>query len=165
MIDKHIVFRELAKEEGIRYSIYKCTAGHDTIGIGHNLDVENVDDIIGRKITKTIKLTSSEVEKIFFHDLDQVINDLNKNISWWSSLPDFAQYVLISLCFNLGIGGKISNNPIRYNGLLGFQNTLTAFKNQQWESVATNLEKSKWCSQVGNRCKKLTNILRTQQIH
>ena len=89
---------------------------------------------------------------------------LDEYLSWWRDLPDFAQYVILSLCFDMGVGGKISTNPLRYNGLRGFPNTLKCFMNKDWEGAASGLESSKWYTQVGRRGKKLCTILRTGEF-
>ena len=64
----------------------------------------------------------------------------------------------------MGIGGKISTNPIRYNGLRGFPNTLACFQKGDWAGAAVGLESSRWYNQVGTRGKKLCTILRTGQF-
>lgn len=153
------IYKELSQEEGVRYKIYKCTAGHDTIGIGHNLDASSIDSIIGRRLDLNPVLSEDEVKKVFKSDLDVVSKQLDQNLPWWSSLPVFAQYALISLCFNMGIGKKISSNPLKYNGLLGFRNTLKAFEERRWADAASGLKASTWYKQVGNRGPKIVSIV------
>lgn len=161
MISSERILKELADEEGVEYKVYLCTAGHRTIGIGHNLDAEPIDKLIGRKLNKNGTITQDELELIVDHDVEKVKNQLDQYLPWWRDLPDFAQYVLISLTFNMGIGTKVSNNPVKYNGLRGFVNTLNRFQVQDWEGAALGLERSKWYSQVKRRGRKITTILRT----
>ena len=34
----NLVIEQLKRHEGFRKHVYKCTAGHDTVGFGYNLD-------------------------------------------------------------------------------------------------------------------------------
>lgn len=161
MISNERILKELSNEEGVEYKVYDDTRGFKTVGIGHNLDAESVDHIIGRHIGRGDTITQAELKLIFDHDVEKMKNSLDEKLSWWRDLPDFAQYVILSLCFNMGIGGKISDNPVKYNGLRGFTNTLANFQAHKWEDVAKGLEGSKWYKQVKSRGVKLTKILRT----
>jgi len=157
MINSKVSFntlkKELTDEEGLKYRPYKCTAGHWTIGIGHNIDAMPIDDIIGRKYSLSITLTKKEVDDIFLHDLNNVLNDLADHIPWFDELPGYQQYVMISLVFNLGIGG-----------LLKFKNTLKSWSKGNIDGVIYGLRNSKWYRQVGRRSPKLIGILANQEI-
>ncbi len=164
MVSNERVLKELALEEGIRYTTYRCTAGYLTIGIGHNLDAEPIDHLIGRKLSLNPRLTKSELILVFNHDVEKVKRQLDQHLPWWRGCPSFAQYVLISLCFNMGIGGLVRRNPPKYNGLRGFVNTLKRFEAHDWNGAARGLENAKWYRQVGNRGPKICNILRYQRF-
>jgi lysozyme len=161
MVSVERLVKELSQEEGVEHTIYKCTAGHKTIGIGHNLDAENIDKIIGRKLADNPKLSDAEIKLVFQHDLNKVTNDLDSKLPWWRNLPVPAAYVVLSLTFNMGIGGQISKNPIKYNGLRGFVNTLKEFEEHDFKAAAAGLRASKWFKQVGRRGVKITTILET----
>ena len=161
MLTNQRILKELSQEEGVRYDAYYCTAGHLTIGIGHNLEAEPVDKLIGRKLTSHSRIDQHELEIIFNHDIKKMEADLDKHLSWWRDLPPFAQYVMLSLCFNMGIGGQVSKFPPKFNGLRGFQNTLARIKAQDWRGAVAGLQSSKWYKQVGNRGPKICNILLT----
>lgn len=148
-----VLKKELTEEEGLKYKPYKCTAGHWTIGIGHNLDAAQIDKIIGRKYSLSIVLTKQEVDAIFLHDLNNVLDDIEYSLPWFSEIPDYQQYVLISLVFNMGI-----------YGLLKFKNTLKAWSNGNMDGVIHGLEHSRWYKQVGNRAGKLVGILERKVI-
>jgi lysozyme len=155
------IYKELSQEEGVIMTKYKCSAGHWTVGVGHNLDAEGIDDIIGRVFNDKPMLTGDELKKVFQHDLNKVTADLDRELPWWRDQPVFSQYVLISLVFNMGIGKKIKSNPDTYTGFLGFRNTIKSFTNQSWKGVAYGLTRSRWYKQVGNRGKKLVGIIAT----
>lgn len=155
------IYKELSQEEGMIMTKYKCSAGHFSTGVGHNLDAEGIDDIIGRKFDDKPMLTGDEIKLVFQHDLNKVIAQLDDVLPWWKDQPVFAQYVLISLCFNMGIGKKIASDPDKYNGLQSFQHALKSFSKQHWKNAAYGLRRSKWFKQVGVRGPKLVKIIST----
>lgn len=148
-----VIYKQLAEEEGVRLKVYKCTANHNTVGLGHNLDALSVKSIIGREVGSGGTITEAESMKIFEFDLLSVLHSLHKNISWFSTLDPALQYVLISLAFNMGIGG-----------LMQFKNTLKAFQANNTTNIINGLSSSKWSKQVPNRAKKLLNIVRTRSF-
>jgi lysozyme len=145
------IYTQLAEEEGLRLKVYKCTAGFNTVGIGHNLDALQTRNIIGRDVLANGTITDVEAQKIFEYDLTSVLRSLHKNISFFSKLDAALQYVLISLAFNMGIGG-----------LMQFKNTLKAFDANNTTNIINGLSSSKWSKQVPNRAKKLMNIVRSR---
>jgi lysozyme len=124
----------LIRHEGLRLKPYRCSAGKLTIGVGRNLD--------DRGITK------EEALLMLAHDINDCMEDLSNNIPWCSTLSENRQYVLIDMCFNLGIGG-----------LMGFKNTLKLIREGKYKEAAKAMLQSKWASQVGNRAVELSKIM------
>jgi len=122
--------------EGRMRKMYKCTAGFNTIGVGHNLDA-NV-------------LTDRAIDVILVEDIRQVEMDLDRCLPWWRNESDSRRAALVDLCFNLGI-----------QGVLGFRNTLHAWMNRDYEAAARGLENSKWHGQVGRRAPRIEHMVRT----
>lgn len=152
---RKIVYHELCEEEGVRLKAYRDTKGKLTIGVGHNCEANPTAPIIGRPITRVGQsITEAESVKLFEHDLSNVMHALDHHLDWWTTVAPFARrYVMISLCFNLGI-----------NGLLEFTHTLGSIKSGKYADAATHLKDSLWCRQVGNRCPKLCRILSTGEV-
>ena len=125
----------LVLHEGRKNRMYKCSAGFNTIGIGHNLDANGISDRV--------------IDLIFQDDINMVLDDLNKNLPWWRTMSENRQHVLIDMCFNMGIGV-----------LLGFRSTLTAMEEGRYEDAAIGMGQSKWASQVGNRATRLIEMMR-----
>lgn len=115
--------------------MYKCSAGFNTIGIGHNLDANGISD--------------RAIDVIFEDDLTSVISSLDSNLPWWKSLSENRQHVLIDMCFNMGIGT-----------LLGFKNTLRAIEEGRYEDAALGMGQSMWAHQVGIRATRLIEMMR-----
>lgn len=152
-VSRSVIQRELSDEEGFKNRVYKCTAGHSTVGIGHNIDACSLDNIIGRRFKTTPVLTNAEVELVFEYDLSNVLSTIQRNFPWFSELPENEQYVMISLVFNMGIGT-----------LLKFKNTLRSWKIHDTDGVVRGLRDSAWHHQVGNRSSKLETILESGKI-
>lgn len=148
-MDRLKIYENLKQEEGCRLKKYNDSVGIPTIGIGHNLYASPIDKIIGCKFNG-LTITEAQCRIIFDSDLNKVIADLDRELCWWNSLDDARRYVMISLCFNLGIGG-----------LLKFKNTLACFRAHNWEGAAAGLKASLWAKQVHGRSDKLIAIVRT----
>lgn len=122
--------------EGRRNRMYRDSLGIETIGIGHNLRDRPISD--------------RAVDVIYEDDLAEVLADLDRFLPWWREHDDVRQAVLVDLMFNLGA-----------TRLLGFKNTLAAFKAGVYEAAAVGLENSKWYGQVGVRGPRIVEMVRT----
>lgn len=135
---------ELRRDEGVRYSPYKCTAGKDTVGVGHNLEAKPLPE------GTTYPLTDKQVDEILADDLLEVFAGLDKHLPWWGTLTQARQRCLVNMAFNLGI-----------NGLLTFHNTLDAIMKGHYELASVNMLNSKWAKQVGARARRLAQMMVT----
>lgn len=147
-----IIKTNLISEEGECLLPYRCSAGKLTIGIGHNLQAKQTDDIIGRPISKDGRITYSESDMIFRYDLKQVLEQLTI-LPYWSSLSPAQQYVLVSMNFNLG-----------FAGLLKFKQMLKGFSTNNKEQIIREMRDSKWSKDVRSRALKLINIIERDAI-
>lgn len=146
-MNKQRLIDKLVRHEGIRLKAYldccgkywrECTCfkkGFITIGIGRNLD--------GKGITK------EEAYVLLDNDLYSCIDDLNLNVSWWESLDDSRQEVLIEMCFQLGI-----------YGLLGFKEFLSQLRKGDYKRASEEMINSKWAKQTAGRAKELSDIIK-----
>lgn len=141
------IFENLSDEEGVRHTSYRDTNGILTVGIGHNLQEESIDHIIGHTFLGS--LTDNEISLVFKQDLLRTLKSISDNLTpSLKSFPDNVQYVIISLTFNLGWAG--------FSKFILFQKAL---KNHDYWTCADELKKSKWWNQVGKRGPKLANLL------
>lgn len=124
---------QLTRHEGFRRSAYQDSKGYWTIGIG-------------RMIDKRLNggLTEEEARYLLLNDLDRCASDLDAKLPWWKSLSDNRRYVLLNMCFNLGI-----------TKLLGFKNTLAMVQRGDYKGAAKGMLNSLWAKQVGDRAKEL----------
>lgn len=134
-MNRTALMQQLITDEALKLKPYKCTANKLTIGVGRNLD--------DRGITK------EEAMYLLNNDIDLVCDQLDKYIPWWRDLSDVRQQVLANMAFNLGI-----------KGLLGFKNTLAKIKAGDYAGAADNMLASLWARQVGNRAKRLAELMK-----
>lgn len=122
--------------EGLRLKPYTCPAGKLTIGYGHNLEANGITAEMAEILLKT--------------DLALARMEVGAKIPYCYKLNEPRQYVLVDMCFNMGIGR-----------LLTFKKMLAALKEGYYDRAAHEMENSRWYTQVGNRGKALVRIMKT----
>ncbi len=125
----------LIRHEGLRTHPYRDIVGKLTIGVGRNLD--------------DVGITVEEAMFLLENDIRKAIRDLEA-FDFFDKLDDVRQAVLIDMIFNLGKGKFMT-----------FKRMIRALKEGNYDKAAEEMETSKWCNQVGNRCKELVRMMRT----
>ena len=129
----------LKRHEGVKTHAYKCSASKITVGVGRNIDPKG-----------GIGLTEDEIDYLLQNDIDRIISELDFQYEWFSDINSARQDAMIDISFNLG-----------QTRLRKFEKALTAMSQNNWSKAADEFMDSKWSTQVGNRAKELTNIIRT----
>lgn len=132
------LLRDLVRDEGMELHAYKDSRGFLTLGIGRLIDKRRGGGI-----------TREEAFYLAGHDIDGVEMDLDRNLPWWRQLSEPRQRVLANMCFNLGIGK-----------LLEFKITLGHVEAGRYADAAREMLKSAWAAQVGERAKRLSDLMR-----
>jgi GH24 family phage-related lysozyme (muramidase) len=134
---------ELRCDEGVRYKPYTDSRGIPTVGVGHNLEA--------RPLPRewTYPLTDAQVNTLLAADLQDVFDELDRNLPWWRDLNDVRQRVLANMAFNLGVPR-----------LMGFHNTLAAMRQGRYVDAANCMCESQWATQVGDRALRLANAMK-----
>ena len=128
------LIEELKRDEGVVLTLYKCSAGKNTIGVGRNVDDRGI--------------TEDESDYLLGNDIDLCVDELENNFTWYKNLSDARQRVLVNMCFNLGL-----------TRLLGFKKFLAALEAEDWDRAAEEMLDSKWAVQVGPRSTRLRDLL------
>lgn len=143
------------KKNGV-HIVYKCPAGKNTVGYGHNLDAnplpyKSIDAL------RVSGLSDIEADELLARDVESFANALSVRCPAFRKLKalnspqgEVRAAVLINMAFNLGIPG-----------LLGFKTTLQFVENGEYVLAAENMLKSRWASQVGNRARELSRQMAT----
>lgn len=127
---------QLRLHEGVRLHPYRCTADKLTIGIGRNLE--------------DIGITSFEADVLLINDLTRVVDELRRDSPAFDRLDDVRKAVLIDMCVNLGV-----------SRLRMFKKMFAAIDAKDWALAAEEMVDSRWCLQVGPRCKTLKRMMET----
>ena len=125
--------------EGFRPFPYRCPAGYLTIGYGRNLEKRGI--------------SREEAEFMFQNDYNNAIKDLKilamENKIDLTNVPQDVLFALTDMMFNMG-----------YDRLSKFKKLLYELKRGHYEGVAKEMKDSLWYIQVGDRSKKLVEIVK-----
>lgn len=122
--------QQLKRDEDLRNHPYRDSMGKLTIGIGRNLDDKGISD--------------AEAYHLLDNDIEAVRAGLEQHIPWINELDEARRGVLMNMAFNLGV-----------EGLMAFQNMLSAVKTGDWQTAAAEMKNSRWWGQVGVRAERL----------
>lgn len=137
-IDK---FREeLTFDEGCIDKIYLDHLNYPTFGIGHL--ILETDPEHGQEVGTPV--SEERIKECFEKDIQNVFEDLDRNMPWWRDLPSDLVLVMANMSFNLGI-----------NRLMKFKNFLSAMQDNDWDKAAVEMLDSRWAIQVGPRAIRL----------
>jgi len=130
------IFDFIIKHEGLKLKPYRCPAGKLTIGVGRNIE----DNGISRNEAMIM------LENDIFRCIDELTTIFGSD---FKTYPVKVQTALIDMIFNLG--------KTRF---MKFHHMIKAIKNQDWDRASKEAVNSKWCKDVGNRCKDVAEYLK-----
>lgn len=123
------------KYEGLNLLPYTCPTGHLTIGYGHNLENGITLEIAEQLLKSDLELAKTEVER---------------NILFSNKLDEVRKFVLVDMCFNMGM-----------QKLRSFKKMLAALEKGYYDRAAYEMLNSKWAEQVGYRAVELSKMMKT----
>ena len=145
------ITEQLIRHEGLRLKPYHCPAGRLTIGVGRNLEDKGITE------KEAVMLLENDVQeciadlKDIFQDDPDTIDDPDTAAdkeNRFDLLPESVQRVLVDMRFNLG-----------YQGFRKFKKMIKAVKQQDFHTAAREMKDSRWYHQVGERAKRLTEMM------
>jgi lysozyme len=146
--------RDLLKlHEDVRLKRYKCSAGHWTIGVGHNLEVPGLQKDLRSYAWRSE--TKEQVEKWLTEDIRTAYENLERKFGqekWFKDLSINRKIALTDMSFNLN------------SRLFKFEETIDLLRAGKFEAAAAEAMDSKWARQVGSRAKRVTAILTTDEL-
>jgi len=131
---------DIAKEEGLKYQIYRCSEGYPTAGIGHLItewDEEYYGMPIGTEVSK------EQVDKWFEADLYVAINDMEK-FTADMQVDENVKECITHMVFQLGLP--------RLNK---FKNFKQALIDGDIAKAQAEMKDSLWYRQTTNRAERL----------
>lgn len=124
----------LQRHEGYRTKLYVDSLGVETIGYGHNLH---------KPLSKRV------IDLMFQEDVADAKNECLHAFPWFSELSEARQWVLINMCFNMGLPR-----------LLGFKKFLQAMALGDYDTAANEMLDSLWAKQTKGRALELAQLIR-----
>ena len=131
MPDFKALIERIAKNEGFRSKVYKCSEGVDTFGHGLTYITEE----------ESLHILTSRISQLHLKLLDAQ--------KWYKNLPPEIQGVMIEMCFQMGVSGTMK-----------FKRMLANMKEKDWKGAADEMKDSLWYRQTPGRCEELAQIVR-----
>ena len=122
-------------KQGDRHSMYKDTVGKYTTGYGRNLTDRGISE--------------SEARMMLINDVLDVTKECRQTFSWFESLDDVRQEVVLNMVFNIGMPK-----------FKGFKRMIHHVERREFASAAIEMLDSKWANQVGRRAIRLAAEMR-----
>ena len=121
--------------EGLNLFPYRCPTGHLTIGYGHNLEQG---------------ISKEAAEFLLQEDMVRTQREVQKAFAWWKNLDEVRQFVLLDMCFNMGLAN-----------LRTFKKFLLALCRHDYTAASREMLDSRWAVQVGYRSRELAEMMQT----
>jgi lysozyme len=128
------LIESLILHEGHKDTMYTCTAGVPTIGVGHSLHTP---------------ISDTAIMQILLDDIDACVADLDRVRPNWRQHNETRQNVLVEMRFNLGMAG-----------LNRFSKMWAALEAKDYNEAAKQMLLSRWAVQVGQRAKTLSDRMK-----
>jgi lysozyme len=132
---------QLKRHEGYRDKIYKCPAGFNTLGYGHNIDANPLSTVDSEFFKRDARACS---ESLLRGDIVSFVNAIKAKKSFVDDFSQPRQDALINLTYNMGAGW-----------LTLWSDTWRQIKMEQWVVVGNDIRRSKYARQVGQRASEL----------
>ncbi|MDR6144946.1 lysozyme [Sphingomonas sp. SORGH_AS870] len=164
--DRIRLAHEIARDEGDKLTVYRCTEGYRTIGKGRNLDTVGISAretaVLGITVASCIArgISQAQSDALFVSDIERTEDDLDRYLPWWRKLDPVRQRVMLNMCFNLGIGFPPTRTR-KGRGLRAFVNTLPKIERGDWRGAVAGMRASLWHDQVGARAVRLEAMMLT----
>ncbi|MBC7908587.1 MAG: lysozyme [Rhodospirillaceae bacterium] len=121
-IDYPALEGEMISVEGLKLTLYRCTAGKVSIGVGRNLEDRGISEDEARYMVR--------------NDIKIIEHELDAAIPWWRDLSGARQRAIINMAF-MGVPR-----------LLQFKHMLAALRVGDWKQAADEALNSKWARDV-----------------
>lgn len=143
----------ISEAEGFSATVYKCPAGFNTIGYGHNLDANPLTIEQKKLLEPNGSISNDGAMVLLFDDLPKYEADARELVDF-DGLNDARKAVVIDLVYNLG-----KSAFAKFRSTRGF--IVMGDYNNAWKA----LRASKWFKQVGNRGIRNCSIMRDGVIY
>lgn len=132
----------IAFEEGRRHDAYVDTLGYWTNGIGHRYtdSASHEGDV----------WDDAKIDATFAEDYARAHDGIKAALPWFDQVDAVRQAYVISMAFQMGVAG-----------VLQFQHTLQALRDQRWNDAAGGVRASLWHRQTFLRAERCARAFET----
>ena len=121
----------------------KDTIGY-CIGYGRNVKTNPLTEeerrFINHPIDAAHPITEKEAEFLLKNDVEKIARKLDQKYPWWRQLDSERQFVVLDMCYTMGIGAMTK-----------FSKAMNNIREGNYDAAAEGIRNSKYYTQVGNR--------------
>ncbi len=149
-MNKDVLKEQIKRHEGEVLEVYADSLGYLTLGVGHLIREDDAE--FGEPAGTPV--SQDTVDRYYEADFDKHVDETihlfeSKGVEDFYSLPEDIQHVLVNMTFNLG-GSRFGKFNNMWKGVIS----------EDWDTVAVEMEDSKWFGQVGRRSVELQEMVR-----
>jgi len=139
----------LKRHEGLSLKVYRCPAGHNTIGYGWNLDAHALPYDIAAYLRLRGEIDDWMAERLLTISMASAEQDCREIYPGFDSFAERRKAALTDFLFNCG--ARVA---------LTFREMRAAIFQENWARAAEEMQDSKWFKQVGSRSAELCEMIR-----
>jgi len=148
--------RLVALEEGYSPTVYRCTGGWWTCGVGHVVtwerDATEAQAIEAARELAPYPWSVQDAMLMFGVLAARKRAEIAERLSWSADESDPRRAVLLSMAYQMGM-----------TGLLGFKNTLRAWERGDYVDAARRMRASRWAQQTPSRARRHAEQVRSDR--
>lgn len=146
-MDYRTFVESLKDSEGFVDEVYKDTLGKETVGYGFLVKALS-DDELAINAGRISPMGIKEANEILEMKLEKIISSIHLRFKWFDDLPSRVQFLVIEMCYQLGI-----------EGFLGFKRFIKALKKKDYKTAKLELKDSLLAKRTPNRVNKYIRYL------
>lgn len=144
------VYEFIEADEGREYKMYPCTGGANTIGVGHNCDVNPLPPEIAEYLKAHGRITGEMINRLLEKDVREAVADCHVLFPEFDHFSDARRMALTSFLFQLG-----------FRRARTFKHAVAAINTGRWEDAKKHMLDSAWAQQTPKRAQRITDIIET----
>lgn len=147
------VYEFIEKHEGRRARPYLCPAGANTIGVGWNMDANELPPDVSHFLTENGHITDEMIDRLLKTSVRQAVADCRVLFPNFDGIDDARRMALTDFVFQLG-----------FRRTRQFRRAIAAINTNRWEDAAKEMRDSAWYTQTPRRAQEVTDIIETGEL-
>jgi lysozyme len=147
------VYEFIEKHEGRRKRVYQCPAGANTIGVGWNMDANELPQDISHFLAQNGYITDEMIDRMLKTSVRQAVADCRVLFPNFDGIDDARRMALTDFVFQLG-----------FRRARQFRKAIAAINTGRWEDAANEMRDSLWFTQTSRRAQEVTDIIETGEL-